>query len=255
MMPPAPNSIARRAQYQRSLDSRFCLALAINWVEAKILNSRRVLQRLAANRKECDISEANNALGGLVQKAAESASIDTLRGYEGAAAGRYFETFAGFFPEDCPFEYRSRRPPHNAANAILSFAYTLIASEMECILHAAGLDPAIGFLHEAADRRPSLALDMIEPFRAPIADAMAIDILSHKMLKPKEHFEKREGGIYLNQDGRKKFFMAYERRMNREYVSEQTGLRTTVRGELRNQAVALKAAIMNEEPFIPFLMN
>lgn len=254
-LPPAVQTRARLAQYRRTMDPRFALALAANWVECKILNSRRVLQRVAANRPEADVAPALAALQELSERCRGAETLETLRGYEGTAAGRYFEAFGGFFPESCPFEFRSRRPPHNAANAILSFAYTLLTSEMECHLHAVGLDPAIGFLHEPADRRPSLALDLVEPFRAPVADALALDLITHSQLKPQEHFEARDGGVYLNKDGRKRFFVAYERRLGREYHSEQAGLRTTLRGEMRRQALGVKQAVLDDEAFEPFLMN
>lgn len=254
-LPPAPNSVARLAQFRKAHEPGFGLALSIAWVEAKILNSRRVLQRLASNRDEYDVSEALLAMDETAKKCLTSQSLDTLRGYEGTAAGRYFEALAGFFPDDCPFEKRSRRPPLNAANALLSFTYTLLVGEMEAQLHIAGLDPAVGFFHEPADRRPSLALDLIEPFRAPVADALALDLLNHKTLKEREHFETKDGGVYLNLAGRKKFFIAYERRLSREFVSEHTGLRTSIRGEFRNQALALKKAVIDNEPFLPFRMN
>ena len=176
-------------------------------------------------------------------------------GNEGAAAGTYFEAYGLFFPEHCPFERRSRRPPHNAANAVLSYGYTLMTAEMECAVYTAGLDPAVGFLHETEDRRPSLALDLIEPLRAPLADALALDLLTHGTLKPREHFEQRDGGVYLTRDGRKRFFVAYERRMNREFLCEQTGKRTTLRNEFRNQALGVKRAVLDREPFEPFRMN
>jgi CRISPR-associated protein Cas1 len=254
-LPPAPHSAVRVEQYRKAQDASFALALAVNWVEAKILNSRRVLQRLAANREELEITPHLLALGHLAQNCQQAGSVDTLRGYEGTAAGRYFECYAAFFPEDAPFERRSRRPPHNAPNAILSYAYTLLSAEAEACLHAIGLDPAIGFLHEPADRRPSLALDIIEPFRAPLADAMALDLLTHAVLNPRAHFESRNGGVYLNTEGRKRFFVAYERRMEREFTSEQRGSRTSLRGELHNQCRAVKKAINEGEPFEPFLMN
>jgi CRISP-associated protein Cas1 len=92
-------------------------------------------------------------LGQLAQSCQQALSIETLRGYEGTAAGRYFECYAEFFPDRIPFERRSRRPPHNAPNAILSYAYTLMVAEAEAYLYAIGLDPAIGFYHEPADRR------------------------------------------------------------------------------------------------------
>ncbi|MBV8277902.1 MAG: CRISPR-associated endonuclease Cas1 [Verrucomicrobia bacterium] len=254
-LPPAPHSAVRVEQYRKAQEPSFTLALAINWVEAKILNGRRVLQRLAANREELEITPYLLALGHLAQNCQQAGSLDTLRGYEGTAAGRYFECYATFFPEHTPFERRSRRPAHNAPNAILSYAYTLLSAEAEACLHAIGLDPAVGFFHEPADRRPSLALDIIEPFRAPLADAMALDLLTHGVLNGRAHFENRNGGVYLNVEGRKRFFVAYERRMEREFTSEHHGSRTSLRRELHNQCRAVKKAVSEGEPFEPFLMN
>jgi len=185
----------------------------------------------------------------------KAASRETLRGYEGAAAGRYFERYGEFFPESCPFERRSRRPPLNPPNAILSYAYTLLAAEAEAFLHGIGLDPAIGFYHEPEDRRASLALDLIEPFRAPVADAMALDLISHATLKPERDFEKAKGGIYLSAEGRRRFHVAYERRMEREFTSDQHGQRTSLRRELHQQCHAAKRAFLDEEPWEPFVMN
>jgi len=254
-LPPAPHSAARIAQYRCAGDSVFGIALSIAIVEAKILNSRRVLQRLAANREDSPVTGTLLCLAGLASACTRAVSVDILRGYEGTAAGQYFEAYGRFFPDACPFERRSRRPPHNAPNAILSYTYTLLAAEAESALHATGLDPAIGFLHETTDRRASLALDLIEPFRAPVADAMALDLLSHGTLHPTKHFESREAGIYLNPEGKKRFFVAYERRMDREFTSEQNGRRTSLRREIHSQALAIKCAVLSGEPFLPFLMN
>ena len=253
--PPAPHSTARIAQYQASLDISMALALAISLVEAKITNSRRVLQRLSANREDPLVAHTLKSLSHSADSCIRAESLDALRGYEGSAAAAYFTAFGRFFPASAPFERRSRRPPHNAANAILSYSYTILAAEAETQLHAIGLDPAIGFLHEPADRRPSLALDLIEPFRAPVADAMALDLLSHGTLKPESHFEKRDGGIFLNTEGKKRFFVAYERRLEREFTSANGGRRTTLRQEIHHSALAFKNAILDGEPFLPFLMH
>jgi len=253
--PPAPHSTARLAQYRRAGEKAFALSLAVNWVEAKILNSRRVLQRLSANRDDVEITPDLLALQQLAEAALKAASTETLRGYEGTAAGRYFECLAALFPPESPFERRSRLPPHNPANAVLSYAYTLLAGEAEAGLHAIGLDPTIGFYHEPEDRRASLALDIIEPFRAPLADAMAIDLFSHGILNPASHFTPANGGIYMNNEGKRRFFTGYERRMEREYNSEQIGTRTSLRRELQRQCQLVKKAIIEGEPFQPFLMN
>jgi CRISPR-associated endonuclease Cas1 len=245
----------RLAHYRRSLENDFALAVAATLVDAKIANARRLLQRLSANRPQADCAPVNTALEHDRRAALAATNLDILRGHEGAAAGRYFEALAVFFPEDCPFERRSRRPPHNPANAILSYGYTLLAGEMETALHALGLDPALGFLHEPADKRPALALDLIEPFRAPVVDGLALDLLNHGILRASSHFESREGGIYLNADGRRRFHLGFERRAGREFTSEQTGRRTTLRDEFLRQARSLRDSVFTQSAFEPFLMN
>lgn len=253
--PPAGSALVRLIQHRRAGEAGFALAVASTLVEAKIQNSRRVLQRLAANREDRAITPGLDELEHLRRRCVDAPSLDTLRGYEGAAAARYFDLYARFFPADAPFPERSRRPPLDPPNAILSFAYTLLATESEAQLHAAGLDPALGFLHEPDDGRPSLALDLIEPFRAPVADGLALDLLGHQVVKPQDHFERRDGGCFLNLEGRRRFFTTYERRLDREFTSEQHGQRTSLRGEMRRQVASLKRALRENEAFEPFLMN
>jgi CRISPR-associated protein Cas1 len=184
----------------------------------------------------------------------QSGTIDELRGYEGAATARYFQQWAGFLPADFPFERRSTRPPLNPVNACVSFGATLVYSEAVSFIHAHGLDPALGLLHATEDGRWSLALDLIEPFRPVLVEALALDLFSHQVLNP-GHFEPKNGGVYLNEEGRKKFFLQYERRMERQFMSECAGHRTTLRQQLENQAVMFKAALEDAARFEPFLMN
>ncbi|NUN93782.1 MAG: CRISPR-associated endonuclease Cas1 [Verrucomicrobiae bacterium] len=263
--PPATRSAgARLEQYRRTLDAAFRLGLATDLIEAKILNSRRILQRLAANRG-LEVEPAVGWMNAVLQGAPRPATLDALRGLEGSVSARYFEELARFFPAHQPFERRSRRPPHNPVNAVLSFAYTILGGEIESTLWTCGLDPALGVYHETEDRRASLALDLLEPFRAPVADALAVDLFSHDMLG-KEHFETRMTrpedesgpelrGCFLTLEGRRKFFVQYERRLERQFTSEQTGERTTLRQTLERQCLDLKRAILQGDPFVPFLMN
>jgi len=184
----------------------------------------------------------------------QSKTIDELRGYEGAATGRYFQVWAGFLPEEFPFERRSTRPPLNAVNACVSFGATLLYNEAVAFIHAHGLDPALGLLHATENGRWSLGLDLIEPFRPALVEALALDLFTHQMLN-ETHFEPKNGGIYLNDDGRKKFILQYERRMERQFMSECAGHRTNLRQQLENQAVMYKSALEEAEKFEPFLMN
>jgi CRISPR-associated protein Cas1 len=253
-LPPAGDITARLAHYHSRFEPGFPLSISRLLVEAKIANSRRLLQRLASNRKEPP-PPAVARLEPFRVHALAATSIDSARGYEGTSAGQYFEALAAFFPSTAPFERRSRRPPHNPANALLSFGYSLLTHETTTALHAAGLDPALGYLHEPESGRPSLALDLIEPFRAPVADGLALDLLNHATLHPDKHFEPAQGGIYLNHEGRRRFYTAYERRMDRPFTSDLTGERTTLRDEIRRQIHSLKHALRKEAAFAPFIMN
>ena len=193
-------------------------------------------------------------LDALFAPISRSQTLDELRGYEGASTARYFQAWAAFLPEDFPFERRSTRPPLNSVNACISFGATLLYSEAVAFLHAHGLDPALGLLHSTEDGRWSLALDLLEPFRPVLVEALALDLFSHQILTA-DHFEPRNGGTYLNEAGRKKFFLQYERRMERQFLSEAAGHRTTLRQQLEHQAVMYKSALEDAAKFQPFLMN
>lgn len=269
---PAQNhhGLARLRQYQRTLDPAFALPIAGRIVAAKLYNQRRVLQRLAANRPPAadppdpshppapsppSATAATLAwLDSLFASINRSTSLDELRGYEGAATARYFTAWATFLPPEFPFERRSTRPPLNPVNACISFGATLLYNEAVAFAHAHGLDPALGTLHATEDGRWSLALDLIEPFRPVLVEALALDLFTHQILNA-SHFDHRDGGVFLNEDGRKKFFLQYERRLERQFLSESVGHRTTLRAQLEHQAVMFKTALDNPAAFEPFLMN
>jgi CRISPR-associated protein Cas1 len=270
---PAQNAhgLARLRQYERTRDVAFALQMAGRIITAKIYNQRRVLQRLAANREQpttpADSPDPSNLsappspvqqtltwLDALFGSLKQSQTIDELRGYEGASTARYFQAWASFLPAEFPFERRSTRPPLNPVNACISFGATIIYNEAVAFCHAHGLDPALGTLHATEDGRWSLALDIIEPFRPVLVEALALDLFSHEILNA-SHFEHRNGGVYLNEEGRKKFFLQYERRMERQFLSECVEHRTTLRQQLEQQAVMFKAALEQPEKFEPFLIN
>ncbi len=252
---------ARCTQYARSTDPAFASAAARKILTAKLYNQRRVLQRLNASRDagggrtdSQSLSDTLRWLDACFASLKRASAIDELRGHEGASTARYFQAWATFLPEAFPFERRSTRPPLNPVNACISFGATILYSELVTFIHAHGLDPAIGLLHASEDGRWSLALDLMEPFRPVLIEALALDLFSHQILNH-THFETRDGGVFLNQDGCRKFFLQYERRMERQFLSEAAGHRTTLRQQLENQATAFKAALHDPDAFEPFLMN
>lgn len=272
---------ARLRQYRQALEPQFALHIARRIIRAKTYNQRRVLQRLLASRlrREAEtrasiqppspppppnthpqpatpdpVRSALDWLDQIFDAIGRSQSIEEIRGYEGAATARYFTAWASFLPADFPFERRSTRPPLNEVNACISFAATLLYHETVAFSHSHGLDPALGTLHVTEDGRWSLALDLIEPFRPALVEALALDLFSHQILN-KSHFETRDGGVFLNTEGRRRFFLQYERRMERQFMSEAAGHRTTLRSQLEDQAVLFKAALEQPERFEPFLIN
>jgi CRISPR-associated protein Cas1 len=233
------NGARRVRQYEMATDPVFCLKVARRLVEAKLRNSRRVLQRLAANRELSDTDEHEsicNELKHLVQRAGGAGTADELRGIEGLAAARYFRRVAQFFPKEIPFRERSRRPPRDAANALLSWTYTILLGEVEGAVRAHGLDAALGVLHADALNAPSLALDLVEPLRPAVADLLVLSILNHSILKP-EHFEVHsdDGGTYLTEAARKPFFVAYEQAMTRRFSPAKGEPHTDLRRVIDDQ--------------------
>ncbi len=251
---------ARLLHYRRTLDTEFPLAVARKIIVAKIYNQRRLLQRIFSNRHHeseaaaADHSQTLRQLDQLMTSARNAGSIDSLRGHEGLAAARYFASWAKLLPPDFPFERRSTRPPLNPVNAVLSFSSTLVYHEIHAYLHAHGLDAALGILHSTENGRWSLALDLMEPFRSVLVEALTLDLFSHKMLN-ESHFEPANGGIYLNRIGRNKLILQYEKRMERQFMSEAVGHRTTLRQQLEYQATQFKSALHSIVDFEPFLMN
>ena len=253
------HGLSRLRQYERTLDAGFGLKIARELISARLYNQRRVIQRLAMNRGREDIQRVAPDLEWLDACFASMrnvATIDELRGIEGASTARYFKAWATFLPKEFPFERRSTRPPLNAVNACISYGATLLYQEMLSAIHARGLDPALGLLHATENGRWSLALDLLEPFRPCLVEALALDLFSHQILSER-HFEPRNGGIYLNQEGRRRFHLQYERRMDRQFLSELREHRTTLRQEVDRHAMLFKAMLEDPEakPFEPFLMN
>lgn len=238
----------RARQYERLNDSVFCLNAARRIVADKIANCRRSLQKLFANRGLVVAeSDSFKQLTFLAQLIASTRSLDSLRGLEGHAAVAYFATLAQFFPEEVPFVHRSRRPPKNAANALLSFVYTLLAGEFTAAVRAHGLDVAVGFFHRGHDRAPALALDLMEPCRPVLADRLVLDLLNHHRVRVGEHFESDvANGVFLNEEGRKIVFTAFDAQMKRTYTRE--GRTITVRAGIDTVVCRYLEALQGKAP-------
>jgi CRISPR-associated protein Cas1 len=222
--PVSGNVLLRKEQYRRSDDECASSAIARAVVIAKIANSRVVLQRSlrdAPDDQECPpVEEAIKRLGSIaVEFLDETMPLDSVRGLEGDAARTYFGVFDYLIraqKEAFYFRERSRRPPRDSMNALMSFLYTLLMHDTMSALESVGLDPAVGFLHRDRPGRPSLALDIMEEFRAMIADRLALSLVNRRQIKESGFATDETGGVLMDKVTRKTVIEAYQARKREE---------------------------------------
>ncbi|MCI0489813.1 MAG: CRISPR-associated endonuclease Cas1 [Blastocatellia bacterium] len=242
----------RVQQYERTRDAGFALEMARRIVSAKISNCAQMLSRHQRNHPECDLSTETAQLARFGHRATQATAIGSLLGLEGQAAAVYFQGFARMLRRQLNFKKRTRRPPTDPVNSLLSFGYTLLYNEAISASVSAGFDPYLGFYHAVHYGRCSLALDLMEEMRPLTADRLALNLVNREIVKP-EDFRKLDGcGVHLEERGRKSFLREYERMMNTEFTSYQTGERTSPRRALHNQALLLQQAIAHGTPYRAF---
>lgn len=220
---PSGNVLLRREQYRRADDPAASLAVGRSIIAGKIANTRHLLRRAARENAgdEAAVSSAADRLGYCLRAVPDSRDLDHLRGLEGEAAQHYFGVFDSLVVQqkaDFLFEGRTRQPPEDNINALLSFVYTLLMRDIAGALTAHGLDPAVGFFHRDRPGRHGLALDLMEEFRAAFADRLALALINRQQIKP-GHFESHDGGaVLLNDAGRKEVLTAYQKRKQEEIL-------------------------------------
>jgi CRISP-associated protein Cas1 len=219
------NVLLRQLQYEAVRDQERSVAVARNMVAGKVKNSRQILMRGARETADANVSavlrKAGDVLADALFHLKDAVDMDHVRGLEGEAATTYFEAFDRMVKEEDRATFRmngrNRRPPLDPINALLSFLYTLLLNDCVSAVEGVGLDAQFGFLHALRPGRPSLGLDLMEEFRAVLADRLALTLINRKQITEK-HFEVRPGGAtYLDNAGRKEVIMAYQKRKQEEF--------------------------------------
>lgn len=217
---PVGNVLLRREQFRWADSEQNSTQIARLIVAAKIANSRAILQREIRNHGENEeIQSVVKHLASSIRRSKTAESVDQVRGMEGDAAAHYFSIFNQLIREDdFVFEGRIKRPPKDAVNAMLSFTYSLITQECVSALAGVGLDPYVGFLHKDRPGRASLALDLLEEFRAAWADRFVLTMINRKQFKQNDFVTEGSGAVRFTENSRKEFLTAYQERKQVEII-------------------------------------
>lgn len=223
--PVSGNILLRKKQYRVSDDKAESAKIAKRFVLAKITNAKSILSRAIRDHAENNDSERLRKvitdLQYLITKVEINNDLEEIRGFEGISAQLYFSVFNELVvaqKEDFCFTERSRRPPKDKVNALLSFLYTLLVHDCRSALETVGLDPAAGFLHRDRPGRPSLALDLMEELRSYLADRVVLSLINRQQVSPESFTISETGGIILKDKARKTVLETWQKRKSEEIV-------------------------------------
>lgn len=242
------------AQFRRFNEADFQLETARSLVLGKLNNSRQLLLRLNRKRKSALLTTAIAGIDQDLRQAAQTDNLDALRGYEGSAAARYFPAFGELLlNQDWRFSQRSRRPPTDPINAMLSYGYTLLFNNVLSLLLAEGLNPYLGNLHRSERKEPHLAFDLMEEFRSTIVDTLVLVLANKAVIKPDEFTHAANGGVYLTDSSRRQFLRYFEQRMSTQITHPDVQDSVTYRRAMQLQIRRYKRSLLHSEPYQSFL--
>ena len=236
--PVSGNVLLRRSQYRATDDAEETTSLVRNMVTGKLLNQRTVVRRALRDHGKDTPEEASarlkvceRRLSDAARRSSRPQTTDALRGIEGEAARAYFGVFDDLVRrEEAAFTFtrRSRRPPLDPINALLSFIYSLLVHDCRSALETVGLDPAVGFLHRERPGRPSLALDLMEELRPVLADRLVLSLINRRQLSAGDFETVVSGAVTLRENARKTVLVAYQERKKDELMHSFLKEKTTL---------------------------
>lgn len=255
------NVLLRRAQYRRADDGDGAARIACTIVAAKFANCRAVLMRAVWDHPDAPGSLALEAaaarLAGDVGRARASRSVDQVRGIEGDGAATYFGVFDHLLTDrrsGFAFARRSRRPPLDPINALLSFLYAMLGHDVRAACEASGLDPEVGFLHRDRPGRPGLALGLMEELRPVLADRLALSLINRQQVRADGFVAGETGGVAMNDETRRTVLVAYQERKQEVLLHPFLGERTTMGLLPHTQARLLARHLRGDlDAYPPFL--
>ncbi|MEO1636511.1 MAG: CRISPR-associated endonuclease Cas1 [Cyanobacteria bacterium J06631_9] len=246
---------AELAQFERHGDETFRLEMARAIVQGKLLNSKQLLLRLNRKRRLDVVRQAIAGTDSDLRAIDHSSSVDQLRGYEGSAAARYFPALGQLIQsEEFSLMRRTRRPPTDPINALLSFGYTLLYNNVLSFILVEGLNPYLGNLHRSERKETHLAFDLMEAFRSPVVDSMVLRLVNQRMITAEDFQPPVEnGGVYLNDGARRLFLKQFELRLNATTAYGGKADPVEYRRAIQLQVQDYKRAMMAGVAYEPFL--
>ncbi|HHP7244724.1 MAG TPA: CRISPR-associated endonuclease Cas1, partial [Elainellaceae cyanobacterium] len=234
-------------QVQKSLDPDFAQRQAQSIILGKLHNSRVLLQRLSRRRKHEAVTEAIAELAALLPKVSDASSIETMLGYEGHGANLYFRAYAKLLKGKFEFEKRTRRPPTDPVNSLLSLGYTLLSQNLHSMVEAVGLHTHFGNLHQPQKNRPSLVCDLVEEFRAGGVDSLVAYLINSNIFTEEDFMPPdARGGVYLYSDALKKFLKHWEDALQKTTTHPHTGYKVSYRRCFELQVWEYVSCLMGE---------
>lgn len=210
------NVLLRKKQYTLTEDENVALHLSKLFITGKVFNTRSILQRyIRDNGADEEVESVIKQLDWRRKRIMQAENMEILRGEEGHAANTYFDVFDHLIlhqKKDFPFNGRSRRPPKDEVNAMLSFIYTLIANDVAAALESVGLDPYVGFMHTLRPGRTSLALDMMEEMRAYLGDRLVLSMINRKQVTKRDFIRQGDDSFVMTDDCRKELLTTWQKR-------------------------------------------
>lgn len=256
------NVLLRRTQFRYADDEAMATYYATAFIAGKVANQRAVLARFIRDHHPEgavgeEIHEAIRQLKILIQTLSRRSTRAEVMGLEGTAAQLYFGVFDHLIlNEEFTFYGRSKRPPKDAVNTLLSLFYTLLSHDVKAALCAIGLDPYVGFLHTDRPGRASLALDLMEELRAYMVDRFVLSVINKRQVKPSDFVEYGEGGIRLKDEARKELIGLWQKRKKEELTHPYLGERIPIGLLPHAQAMLLARVLRGElEDYPVFLMQ
>jgi CRISPR-associated protein Cas1 len=247
------NIFLRLAQYDRFKDDEFKLMTAKCIIGAKLKNQRTLLLRYQRNHPDTDFTSEISIISQSLLRVPYEKTVSSIMGLEGTGTRAYYHCFSMMLSDDFSFKRRTRHPPLDPVNALLSLGYVLITNEMAALVESTGFDPFIGFVHGLRYGRQSLPLDMIEVFRHPVIDTLVQSLINKGVIKQVDFRKESDGAVLLNEESIKRYFKQYEYRMEKTF--KQKGSYTSFRQVFRDEIDSMRQSVLNREEYDPFLVR